>query len=144
MAFYLKLSKRLKTYNKTYMRLPQAQQRSIVQNVKKTVRSRWLILDGIEPVYKEYIYLLIPPDQWQMNAYVQQIQQHQECWSKLIKFLPALLYVLALILPHPSPRAIYCTEEVRENKQSLKELKKDLVSCYALCQKVLTVDKRTT
>lgn len=45
------------------MRLPQAQQRSIVQNVKKTVRSRWLILDGIEPVYKEYIYLLIPPDQ---------------------------------------------------------------------------------
>lgn len=60
------------------------------------------------------------------------------------KFLPALLYVLELILPHPSPRAIYCTEEVRENKQSLKELKKDLVSCYALCQKVLTVDKRTT
>lgn len=60
------------------------------------------------------------------------------------EFLPVLLYVLEFILPHPSQRAIYCIEEVRESKQSLMELKKGLVSCHALCQKVLTVDKRTT
>ena len=57
--------KRLKMNIKTAMRLkefedlPQAQQRSLVQKVKKAVRTRWLSLDaGVEEVYKEYTYLL--------------------------------------------------------------------------------------
>ena len=62
---FLKYSpKRLKTYIKTAMRLqefedlPQAQQRPLVQKVKKAARTRWLSLDGVEAFYKEYPYLL--------------------------------------------------------------------------------------
>ena len=57
--------KLLKTYIKTAMRLkefedlPRAQQRSLVQKVKKAVRTKWLSLDaGVEAVYKDYTYLL--------------------------------------------------------------------------------------
>ena len=38
---------------------PQTQQRSLVQSLKKAVRTRWLIADlGVESVYKEYRNLL--------------------------------------------------------------------------------------
>ena len=38
---------------------PQNQQRSLVQSLKKAVRTRWLIADlGVESVYKEYTNLL--------------------------------------------------------------------------------------
>ena len=100
--------KRLKTYIKTAMRLkkfkdlPRAQQRSLVQKVKKAARTRWLSLDAeVEVVYKEYIYLL---HAWRLMKDDDGASTGATAAGVLkkvddMKFL-AVLHVLKLMLPY--------------------------------------------
>ena len=113
LTFLKNYPKCLKTYIKTAMRLkefedlPWTQQRSLMQNAKKTARTRWISLDaGVEVVYKEYTYLLHALKLMKDEEGASTRATVAGVLKKVddIKFL--VLYVLKLMLPYLSTLSI--------------------------------------
>ena len=91
---------------KEFEDLPWTQQRSLMQKVKKTARTRWISLDaGVEVVYKEYTYSL----------HALKLMKDEEGAStratvarvlKKVDDIKFVLYVLKLMLPYLSTLSI--------------------------------------
>ena len=144
---------------KEFEDLPRAQQRSLVQKVKKAVRTRWLSLDaGVEAVYKEYTYLLHGLRSMKDDEGASTGASAAGVLKKVddMKFL-AVLYVLKFTLLALSktfqsrelnffrikPAIEKITHRIKnlaKKKKSLTELKQDLASCHILCEKELSAE----
>ena len=164
-AFFKNSPQRLKIYIKTAMRLKEFEnysderQHSLVKTVKKAVRTRWLSLDaGVEAVYKEYSYLLhalisMKDQGSRTGATAHGVLQKMDSTHFL-----SVLYILKFTLPLISTlsktfqtgelnfsriepaieKTIYRIEELVENQTPLQELKTDLTTRHALCEKSLS------
>ena len=147
---------------KEFEDLPQAQQRSLLQKVKKAVRTRWLNLDaGVEAVYKDCTYLLHALRLMKAGEGASTGATAAGVLKKVddMKFL-AVLYLLKLMWPYLStlsktfqsgewnfsqikPAIEKTTHRIKdhtEKQKPLTEIKQDLASCHILCEKELATE----